>query len=154
MTFKPFSSAQQDKVRSAVAQSAQIHNYALLLAKDLQEIYSRPTSLKDWGMVFQLEDGKSDVYMQTPFGAARAKLVIMVDERGVFGRYVIEKRFEKRNDEQAWMPVWAIRIEEDGSVYAGDEVGNPINSQDEFPNKMQIVKLALSILYAIGNTSI
>lgn len=156
MTFQPIANELQNKVRAAVQDSARICQHAAILSKELKQAFDHPYPKEHWGVDFQIKEGSSDASLSTPFGIARTKLYVMVNENGVYGRYVIEKRFEKRNDEEAWMPVWEIRITEDGKAFAGDSKEKPADLLGVFKERLgqQISELALSMLYAIGNAEI
>jgi len=156
MTFQPVSTELQDKTRNAVYGAAEINKSGIYLSQQLKRVYDSKVPSEEWGVIFEMEEDKADSFLHTPFGIARTKLYVMVDEEGIYGRYVIEKQFLKRNDEIAWMPVWAIRLSEHGHAFAGDTKDNPINLKSHFGERVQIQigELALSILYVIGNTSI
>lgn len=142
---------QAESVRTAPEDIEMVTNHAVSIFDRLRNLLSDAYVQKTWGLAITSKGNGPSAELSTPFGPIRMDLVPFVDDRGVQGRYVIEKQAKSPLGEVVWRKVWSLRLDREGRVFQGDEVSKSIPSrQRAFGADNDIVSLALSILYVAG----
>lgn len=151
MEYLSVTEQQTNLVRTVPEDIEQITRHALCLFDRLRNLVAQPFIQRSWGLSLTSLGNGPLAELSTPFGLLRMDLVPFVDDRGVQGRYVIEKQGRSELGEVIWQRVWSLRLDKDGRVFQGDEVTTSIPSRLRFSGEdIEIAKLALSILYVAG----
>ncbi|MFK3794736.1 hypothetical protein [Pseudomonas sp. NPDC088444] len=147
MGHKAFLSEQMDSSRYAVERIAAIRSRATTVLDKLAQSSADEFIVRTWG-ISVIPDGNASAKIVTPFGEGRAELSFRIGERGIYGRYEIQRLGRDQYDRATWSPVWEFRIDGDDNVTHGD---SSENSFDLFaPYRDSFPKLLLAILTAFG----
>lgn len=151
MEYLAVTEQQVDLVRNTPDDIKLIETHAFSIFDRLRNVLAETYVKESWGLYFTSQGNGPYAELSTPFGPIRMDLVPFVDDRGVQGRYVIEKQAKSPKGEEVWHKVWSLRLDKEGRVFQGDEVSKSITSrQRAFGADNDIVSLALSILYVAG----
>ena len=151
MEHLPVTEQQANSVRSAPEDVEQITKHALYIFDRLRNLLAEPFIQKTWGLTLTSQGHGPFAELSTPFGTLRMDLVPFVDDKGVQGRYVIEKQGTSPLGEVVWQKIWSLRLDKDGRVFQGDEVTTSIPSRLRFAGEdREIAELALAILFVAG----
>lgn len=152
MKATPITKQQYDHVRNAVADAARIQDHARVLAEQLRQVLSKDFPRSNWGVHYELGADQISATIETPFGTARARLVLGVDERGPMGLYLIERRNLAPDDSFIWAHAWSIRIGKHGEISLEGQGASNVDIDHPYQGENQIAEIALSLLYAIART--
>lgn len=151
MEHLPVTEQQANSVRSAPDDVEQITKHALYLFDRLRNLLAQPFVQNTWGLALTSQGNGPSAELSTPFGPLRMDIVPFVDDKGVQGRYVIEKQGASPLGEVVWQKIWSLRLDKDGRVFQGDEVTTSISSRLRFSGEdREIAELALALLYVAG----
>lgn len=150
MKATPITKQQYDQVRAAVADAARIQDHARILAEKLRQVFSKDYPRTNWGVRYELAADQICAALETPFGVARARLVLGVDERGPMGAYLFERRNLAPDDSFIWAHAWSIRIGKHGEISLEGQGASNVDLDHPYQGESQIVDIALSLLYAIA----
>lgn len=150
MKDTPITKQQFDLVRSAVADAARIKDHVRNLAEQLRQVFSKDYPIANWGVRYELDGDQISAALETPFGIARARLVLGVDERGPMGRYLFERRNLAHDDSFVWGHAWSIRIGQYGEISLEGQEGSSVDLDHPYNGENLIAEIALSLLYAIA----
>lgn len=145
-----YTDEQLNAARYAVEESANIRELTKKVAAAFQRVFHNDHPKEYWGVTYHLKDDQVSADIETPFGRARSRLLIGIDDDGIRGRYVVEKELVDSAGQVRWDPVWALRVGKYGRIKTADgegpelEVSHPIFGAD------RIGHAALSMLVAIG----
>jgi hypothetical protein len=118
MTFKQsFKNADHREVFGMVQQAKDIHDTCRILFQWLVERYSVESDYKA-----VLEDDGDAIFITTPAGVVRSRVVMMEERSAVFARIVFVARLDPA-DSHRDVPVFALTVRDRYSVIAGDEPG-------------------------------
>jgi len=151
MEHLPVTDRQADLVRHAPDEIEQIRKHALSVFDRLRNLLSEQFVQHTWGLSLVSTSHGPLAEISTPFGLVRMDLVPFVNESGIQGRYVVEKRGVSETGEVFWRRIWSLRLNTDGQVFQGDEVSGSIPARLRFAGEdIDIARIALSILYMAG----
>lgn len=117
MQFDPINPSSLQQIGRLNDDVDQVRQYAAVLASTLGEIFKAAKSR--WEITFTASDDTS-FELSGPFGLVRAKLILGMEDAGLFGRFVIQKQIHDEYDRMLWTTIWAIRVSKGGDVRAGD----------------------------------
>ncbi|MGN8276784.1 hypothetical protein [Pseudomonas sp. SMN5] len=151
MEHLPVTDRQADLVRRAPEEIEQIRKHALSVFDRLRNLLSGQFVQDTWGLSLVSTSHGPLAEISTPFGLVRMDLVPFVNDSGVQGRYVVEKRGVSETGEVFWRRIWSLRLNTDGQVFQGDEISGSIHARLRFTGEdIDITRIALSILYMAG----
>jgi hypothetical protein len=152
MEFLPVTERQQYAVCDLVADAEVVTRFSLRIIGRLKALFDDDSAKDTWGVSIDPTDNPTEFDLSTPFGKAKAEVIIAAGEDGVFGKIVIRKY--KKNDlgEIVSPIVWFIRVTKDGQVYQGESTTDPISATPQFRSKAEseIMNLGQSLLFTIG----
>jgi len=152
MNFDPIPPPTIQALGRVVESANEVKGYAETLVEGLRACFDAQSPKARWGVDFVVAADKVSATIDTVFGRARSGLFIEVDDDGVYGRYVIEKKFQGAAGGESWKQVWAIRIAKDGNIHDGDTGASIFNAWQTFEHERNgaLHHLAGSILCSIG----
>lgn len=130
-----------------------IQTYCGHLLAELSNFFALSHNKVNYEVAFTADDNLvSDI--STPYGVARGRLTILLEDQVISGRYVFEKSVVSAEGSEIWTPVWAIRITRSGNVLLGDEGGVEIDVANVGPHSNAMSAPAKSLLYSIASKPI
>lgn len=151
MVFQHVGADEQRLVESTVDDTSTIRNYCSFLLDGLKGFFDQSHIRVKFDVSFTFDE-KLVSAISTPFGDARGRLVIQIVGGEILGRYVFEKNTVSELGQDAWIPVWAIRVSRYGNVFLGDEGSIEIDVQSRGPHRGAMNAAGRSLLYSIGAT--
>ncbi|WVV47254.1 hypothetical protein THH46_20850 [Pseudomonas sp. NA13] len=117
----------------------------------LKKSFDTPGAQSKFSVEFLFEEGLES-QIKSPLGNARGSLDVQIFGEDIIGRYVFEKSVISELGQEAWIPVWALKIDKYGAVLLGDEGTVEIDAQAINHRGTAITAVARSLLYRIGIT--
>jgi hypothetical protein len=153
MGFQHIDLNSQQLMNSARSDCESIRNFCAHLLGALDKFFAQNQAQVHFGATFKRE-GDLLCSLETLYGKARGRLTIQLVEGVMAGRYVFEKSVVSADGQDAWIPVWAIRIGRNGNVWLGDEGEKEIDVVNLGPQNLSIGVAARSLLYCVAVTPI
>ncbi|MFJ7281872.1 hypothetical protein [Pseudomonas sp. NPDC099000] len=153
MEFQPVTSAQKDSILDAAQDAERIKDHATRFMHRLAEVFGEPRFERDWGLKFALAEDRITATFFSVFGLGKGGLRFHSDENGIFGLYVIEKRFENATGQAEWTAVWALRVTKDGQIHPGGAIGESVPVRVSLRHRdddTDAYNVARSIFYRLG----
>lgn len=138
-----------DRARNAKRAAEEVRSYARDLIVALSTEFASEDAQAFGVKLVHSEDGQS-VQISSPFGEARAKFTMFLNEFGVYGRYSFERKLTDYQDRDIWKEVYFLDVREGGRILSelGDEESARFNVTQ--PRRDQYFTLALAITAALG----
>lgn len=153
MEFQPVTSAQRDSILDAAQDAEKVKGHATRFMHRLAEVYGEHQFERDWGLKLVLAEDRITATFSSVFGLGKGGLRLHTDENGIFGLYVIEKRFENSKGEVEWAAVWALRVSRDGQIHLGGAIGESVPAKVNLRHRdddADAYNVARSIFYRLG----
>lgn len=149
MAFPELNMSIADRARDAKSAAEEIRGYARKVIVALASEFASEDAETFGVNLVHSEDGQS-ARISSPFGEARAKLLVFLDAGGLYGRYSFERKFTDSLDRDIWIEVYFLDIREDGTIiseFSGEE-----SNRFSVPQyrRNQYFTLALAITTALG----
>lgn len=138
-----------DRARNAKRAAEEVKSYARDLIVALSTEFASEDAQAFGVKLVHSEDGQS-AQVSSPFGEARAKFSMFLNELGVYGRYSFERKLTDAQDRDIWKEVYFLDIREDGRILSerADEESARFNVVQR--RRDQYFTLALAITAALG----
>jgi len=152
MSFRLIQANQYSLIMSAAFHAGQVKSFAAKLSKGVNEMLNSDDATDAWGTSCAIGADGITLSISTPFGQARAIVVIQLIDGHISARYVFEKVVSLDSGEPAFRQVWAVRITGDGKVTSDDgaEVIYRVHSISGQERGNGVITVALSAVYAIA----
>ena len=152
MVFPEVTEAQKTAVLDAVDHAKRVKQHGASFMRRVVSIFQEHEFERDWGVKAVLGADGIEASFETIFGSGRGGLRLFFDELGVYGQYVIERRFENATGHQEWKDVWALRVTREGQIFPGGGAGTAIPSRSHLDREqdMPAYEVARSIFYRLG----
>ncbi|MGG2019024.1 hypothetical protein AB1J88_03175 [Pseudomonas sp. S8] len=151
MKFEPVGLNDQMIVEETVNVSYALKIFCGQLLDGLKKAFEVPGLQAKFGVEFSFGEGL-DSQVKSPLGNARGSLDVQIIGQDIIGRYVFEKNVISDAGLEAWIPIWALKINKYGIVLLGDEGSIEIDAQAINQRGTAITAVARSLLYRIGIT--
>ncbi|MBB3239160.1 hypothetical protein FHW68_000632 [Pseudomonas sp. Tn43] len=153
MEFQPVTIEQKDSMLDAVQDASRVSGYAVRFLRRVAEIYEEHQFERDWGVKIALAEDNLTATFSSIFGLGKGTLKLRSGDEGIFGLYVIEKRFENATGQSEWRAVWALRVTKDGQIYPGGGIGESVSARVQLMHRdddRDAYEVARSIFYRLG----
>ncbi|KAB0502784.1 hypothetical protein [Pseudomonas lini] len=154
MEYPEVTSQQRDSIISLASDAEVIRKFARSLTDRLIAVF-RDSEVK-YHLEVEIdpdtESSLGHLLIKSAFGDARGRLAFFVDDSGIQGEYLFEKRGVDPFGRPAWFEAWKLLIQKDGLVSPGGSKTGQINARNFFATTQdnQMYEIARSLIYRLG----
>lgn len=153
MFFQRIDAKDYDKVRAAQWNAERLNHWAKKLTAQLSELFEQIHIKEHWGTSFLVDADGPNASLQTPFGWARVTVVIgCATTTNIAATYIFEKLVSSEAGLPLYKAVWAVGIDDGGSVSGLEGGGEMFNLSTMSRHQLEngVVEIALSAIYCIA----